>query len=257
MSAAVALRRARPMLRESQPARRLLVAVLGLAVLLAGYFFYLRDSSLVAVSHVEVRGIDPALPGAASLRADLESAASQMTTLHVRPEIVERVASDHPLVKSVSVGASFPHSLSVTVTERRPAAVVGEAGGAVVVADDGVLLRELPADGVDLPRLAGPKVPQGARLSGSALAQAHVLGAAPRAFVPYLEAAAEDRGGVSVQLTDGIELRFGEPSQVAAKWRAAAAVLADPSLTALDYVDLTSPRRPAVGGEGHLLPGAP
>jgi hypothetical protein len=34
-------------------------------------------------------------------------------------------------------------------------------------------------------------------------------------------------------------------------------VLADPSLTALDYVDLTSPRRVAVGGSGHYLPAGP
>ncbi len=34
----------------------------------------------------------------------------------------------------------------------------------------------------------------------------------------------------------------------------AAAVLADPSITALDYVDLHAPRRPAVGGSGHTLP---
>ena len=33
-------------------------------------------------------------------------------------------------------------------------------------------------------------------------------------------------------------------------------MLADPSITALDYVDLHAPRRPAVGGAGHVLPPA-
>ena len=43
-------------------------------------------------------------------------------------------------------------------------------------------------------------------------------------------------------LRSGIELRFGDASQAATKWKAAAAVLADPSITALDYVDLHAPR---------------
>ena len=38
---------------------------------------------------------------------------------------------------------------------------------------------------------------------------------------------------------------------------AAAAVLADPEVEALDYVDLQSPGHPALGGEGHLLPPLP
>jgi cell division septal protein FtsQ len=61
---------------------------------------------------------------------------------------------------------------------------------------------------------------------------------------------------VDVELRSGIELRFGDASRAAEKWRSAVAQLADPSITALDYVDLHSPNRPAVGGEGHLLPSA-
>jgi hypothetical protein len=34
-------------------------------------------------------------------------------------------------------------------------------------------------------------------------------------------------------------------------------VLADPSITAFDYVDLHAPSRPAIYGEGHSLPPAP
>ena len=58
-------------------------------------------------------------------------------------------------------------------------------------------------------------------------------------------------------LTTGIELRFGDATQARRKWNAAAAILADPSVTALDYVDLHAPSRPAYGGSEHELPPAP
>ena len=73
------------------------------------------------------------------------------------------------------------------------------------------------------------------------LEQARVLGAAPAALRPYLASSYYGESGVDVELTSGIELRFGEPRRAARKWKAAAAVLADPSITALDYVDLHAP----------------
>ena len=83
---------------------------------------------------------------------------------------------------------------------------------------------------------------------GHVLKQAQVLGAAPAALRPYVERSYYGESGVDVILTTGIELRFGDASQAKRKWKAAAAVLADPSVTALDYVDLHAPTHPAVGG---------
>jgi len=62
---------------------------------------------------------------------------------------------------------------------------------------------------------------------------------------------------VEVTLTTGMELFFGDDSKVVRKWRAAVAVLADPEVTALDYVDLQAPNRPSYGGSEHELPPAP
>jgi hypothetical protein len=87
--------------------------------------------------------------------------------------------------------------------------------------------------------------------------QARVLGAAPTALRPHIESSSYGESGVDVELRSGIELRFGDAANAAAKWRAAAAVLADQSITALDYVDLHAPSRPAVGGSGHSLPSVP
>lgn len=258
MSTAAVLRIARPAHRPRVPLRRIVVAaVLALLVFAAAYRFYLRDSALVAVSAVKVEGVDPALPGGAVLRADLENAAERMTTLHVQPELLERATADNPLVKSVSASAAFPHKLTVSVVERRPAAIVGSGQSAVVVAGDGVLLPSLPTADMKLPSLPGSDPPAGPRLSGNRLQAARILGAAPPAFTPYLDGAVFTGDGVSIQLTDGIELRFGDSSNAARKWAAAAGVLADPDLTVLDYVDLSAPNRPAVGGSGHTLAPAP
>jgi len=51
---------------------------------------------------------------------------------------------------------------------------------------------------------------------------------------------------VEVTLSNGLVLAFGDPTQIDLKWRAAAAVIADPGLTDAVYVDLAVPRRPAV-----------
>lgn len=144
------------------------------------------------------------------------------------------------------------------MTLPRATATIGTGSDAVAVGPDGRVLAWLPLpEEVRLPRLPLSEPPPRPRLGGTALKQARVLGAAPAALRPYLERSYHGESGVDVVLRSGIELRFGEAARAAEKWRAAAAVLADPSVEALDYVDLHSPRRPAVGGSGHALPPLP
>jgi hypothetical protein len=137
-------------------------------------------------------------------------------------------------------------------------ATIGAGEDAVAVGPDGRVLAwvELPED-VQLPRLPLDEPPQSGRLAGPALQQARVLGAAPPALRPYIESSYYGESGVDVVLRGGIELRFGDASRAAEKWQAASAVLADPSIEALDYVDLHAPGRPSVGGSGHALPPVP
>jgi cell division septal protein FtsQ len=139
-----------------------------------------------------------------------------------------------------------------------PVAGIGSGSSAVAVAADGTILAGLPPpkDG-SLPKLPLEAPPKGPRLRGSALEQARVLGAAPPALRPYVEGSYYGERGVDVTLTTGIELRFGDSTQAARKWRAAAALLADPSVTTLDYVNLYAPARPSTGGSGHTLPPIP
>jgi hypothetical protein len=161
---------------------------------------------------------------------------------------------------TIAVGAFYwlavrDSTVAAKLESSRATATIGTGSDAVAVGSNGQVLAWLPVpEDALLPYLPLSSVPEGGRLAGPALEQARVLGAAPAALRPYIERSYYGESGVDVELRSGIELRFGDASQATAKWKAAAAVLADPSITALDYVDLHAPRRPAVGGSGHTLP---
>lgn len=138
------------------------------------------------------------------------------------------------------------------------AARIGSGEDAVAVAADGTLMTLVKVEeDEDLPALPLGEPPKNGRLAGPVLQQARVLGAAPPALRPLVERSFYGESGVDVILDAGIELRFGDASQAERKWRAAAAILADPEISALDYVDLHAPSRPAAYGEGHELPVLP
>lgn len=149
-------------------------------------------------------------------------------------------------------------SVEANVQVPRLAAVIGEGEEAVGVAGNGAVVRWLPPpEDPPLPRLPLAEIPKGGRVRGTALEQVRVLAAVPDGLRPYVERSYFGESGVDVVLTTGIELRFGDATQARRKWRAAAAVIADPSVSALDYVDLHAPNRPAYEGSEHELPPAP
>ncbi len=138
-----------------------------------------------------------------------------------------------------------------------PVAAIGVGSGAVSVGGGGQVLEWLPPpEDESLPLLPASEPPPSGRLAGPMLQQARLLAAASAELRPYLRSSSYGERGIGVELRSGIELRFGDATQARAKWRAVAAVLADPSIEALDYVDVQAPRRPAVGGSGHVLPPA-
>jgi len=140
----------------------------------------------------------------------------------------------------------------------RLAATIGEGSEAVGIAGNGAAVRWLPLpEEPPLPRLSLDEVPKGGKVRGPALEQVRVLAAVPDELRPYVAGSYYGESGVDVELTTGIELRFGDATQARRKWRAGIAILADPSITALDYVDLRAPNRPSYGGSEHELPAAP
>jgi cell division protein FtsQ len=223
--------------------RRVLVVLALCVVLAAGFQFWLRDSSLVAVEQVKVTGLTT--KDAPRVRAALASAARTMTTLHVDHADLERAIAAYPVVRALRVQADFPHRLEIHVLEHRPAAIVG----GLPVAGDGTILRGLPVVG-RLPEIDLPGKLDGDRLSNpAALHAAHVAGGAPaplRGRLERIDLRAEK--GIVVELRDGPELIFGDASHVRAKWIAAVRVLADPDASGASYIDVRLPGRPAAGG---------
>jgi cell division protein FtsQ len=223
-------------------------------VLAAGYLFWLRDSSLVVVSDVEVVG---ASTDQEAIVAELTRVGEQMTTLHVDAEAIERAAAAFPTVKSVSVDPNFPHGLRIEVTERPPAVVVSAGGDETAAAADGTLLGGVPVpDG--LPVIEVDEPPSGKALTGEAREQATVAGSAPEPLRPLIEGVTSTGDhGVEVTLRGGIPVYFGDSEDAGAKWAAAAAVLADPDLDYARYVDVRIPARPSVGQDGAVTAPAP
>jgi len=140
----------------------------------------------------------------------------------------------------------------------QPVALIGSGADAVAVGSDGSVLAwfQVPEES-SLPRLPLESPPKSGRLAGPALEQVKVLAATPPALAPYLDSSYFGESGVDVDLASGVELRFGNAMQADRKWRAVAAVLADPTVTTLDYVDVHAPGHASVGGSGHTLPPPP
>jgi cell division protein FtsQ len=245
----VSLGRARAALTPSPRLRRRLLAALVLVLALAAlYTLWLRDSSLVAVEEVHVTGLTS--ENAEHVRAALASTGQTMTTLHVDMERLEETAAVFPVVARIEVSSDFPHGLTIQVIEHRPAAILDVGGRTVPVAGDGSILAGLPVQG-DLPtiELSGP-MPERELPPGAARDAALVAGAAPPVISRRLEALGREGGarGVVAQVEGGPEILFGAPERAAAKWAAAARVLADQDSAGAAYIDVRIPERPAAGG---------
>jgi cell division protein FtsQ len=237
---------AMPRVRSVPRLPRWAVWALALAALLTAGLLWARVSSLVAVRHVEVVGLSG--PETARVTRQLESAARDMTTLHVRGDQLRSVVAPYPVVKDLRVSTDFPHGLKITVVENTPVAVVTVDGAKTPVAGDGKLLRG--ADQRDLPAVPMRVSPGGDHVADQAARGAiAALAAAPSALrARVIKATTSKAEGLTLTLQSGPELRFGGADRLAAKWAAASAVLASADSRGATYLDLRYPERPAAGG---------
>jgi cell division protein FtsQ len=222
----------------------LVVAVLGWM----GWMWF-RDSSLVRVDEVHVSGLTTR--DGPAIRRTLRQAALRMTTLHYSEEELRSAVKPFPAVESVSAEAQFPHKLVIRVREHEPvAALVSGDGRRVAVASDGTLLPQERA--TRLPGVKVDAIPGDGRLGkGTESVLVGVIARAPDELRPLVERAYRAGDGVRVAIEGGPTLRFGAPIRLAAKWAAAARVLADTPAAGAESLDLRIPERPSAAyGEG-------
>jgi cell division protein FtsQ len=237
--------------RRDRRRRRLLFSLVGLLVLAVGlfalYWFVLRDLALVEIRDLEVRGLDTSTVEGRQIEDAIEVAAGEMTTLHIRQDVLDQEMARFPRVQSATIEPDFPNAATVTVRQRKDGSIFGEEEDALLIASDGTVLGS-PGDRVEsLPVIGDGDPPDGSRVEGEALDQAIVLGAAPTELQSFIDRSDMTPDGVEVTLSNGLVLLFGVPEKASEKWKAAATVIADPELSGAGYVDLTVPMRPAVG----------
>jgi cell division protein FtsQ len=238
-------RRMLPRVRVPRVGRRGLAAVAALIAILAGAFFWVRQSSLVAVQTVAITGVTG--PDAPEIRTALRGAALGMSTFDVDSRRLHQVVAPYPVVDGLRLRAHFPHGLQIEVAEQIPVAVLVAGDRRTVVSADGALLAHPRGAGL-LPTISLPVEPGGSHLTGPGQADVRLLAAAPYALLAKVETASQSTAhGLMVTLRDGPTVYFGDGSRLAAKWRSVISVLADPSSSGASYIDVTDPARPAAG----------
>ncbi len=223
------------------------IAVVLLAAALAGGWFWVRDSSLARVQTVRISGTTG--PEASDVRAALDQAAREMTTLHVDEGRLRRAVGAYPQVKDLRVEAKPLHELRIEVLERQPVALLSAGGQRVPVAADGTLLRGRVSS-ANLPQIKADALPAGATVTDRReRALLSVLADAPDAMRRHVERLEVDRTElVAVLRGVGPRIVLGNADRPRAKWVAAARVLGDDSSQGAGYIDVRLPERPAAGG---------
>jgi cell division protein FtsQ len=233
--------------KRSRALRIVAVAGVVAGLLAVGYEFWFRSSSFVAVERVTVAGMTGPERGAAD--AALTKAAKDMTTLDLDMGALRAAVAGLATVVDIEVDADFPHGLAITVHERPPVLIAAAGGRALPVAGDGTVLAGVDASGEDLPEIAVAELPAEGKLTGEALEIALVIGAAPKPLLELVEDVTVGvTEGVTVTLRGDVPVYFGGGEDATDKWAAAAAVLADPSVDTLTYLDVRVADRPALGG---------
>jgi cell division protein FtsQ len=233
---------------------RLVLAGAAVLALLVGGWLWLRDSRLVAVRKVSVTGVSG--PDAAQVRAALILAARNQTTLDVHSGALRTAVAPYPVVKDLKVSTQFPNGMRIRVVEQLPVGAVGAGGRAIAATGDGTLLHDVAS--ATLPMVPVAALPAGSRVIDRPTLQAlALLGDSPRRLLGRIaQVTVEPPRGLVAQLRSGPSIYFGEESDLAAKWAAAIAVLADPGSAGASYIDVTDPARPVAGASPQAVAAA-
>ena len=234
------------------PVLRSLVVGAALVLAAAGAYVVARQTSVFAVTSIDVRGGSPGVK--AEVRRKLAPTLGTSLLRLDRAALARRLES-LPDVVAVSFDRSFPHTLDVTVKAERPVLLIRQGSRASwLVSSFGRVMRKIHAPRrSSLPRLWLPKsvpIRLGETLSApdGRLAAAAVAPIAPGTLkVSSVDTRA---AGLTLVLRSGPQVRLGDIGDLRLKLAIARRILrwADshhvPSTT---YIDVSVPERPVLG----------
>jgi len=216
-------------------------------MVLAGASWWVTHSAIFEARRIVVDGNEH-LSSAEVLR--LAGVSSRTNVLWLSTSAIERRLEGDPWIQGASVSRTLPSKISISVTERRPVAMIRSGGRRYVVAADSTVVA-LASGSVRLPVIDFPprRVHPGARATW-AVGPLRAIQALPSNLRVRIRLAVLDRNGQLVLvLRNGIRVIYGEPTQPEAKAAALAVILrwAAGRGLALSYVDVRSPITPAAG----------
>jgi cell division protein FtsQ len=184
---------------------KVLMGVLGAAVLLGVAAWVVLGSSVFGVANVEVQGL-----GRVERAEVLRTAAISPGTPLARVDTTAVAAriGRIPAVGSVEVVRDWPRGVLVVVHERTPAAVREQGSGFVLVDRTGVVFDEVAVRPKHLPLVSAP-VSAGPPALRAALDALHAVPLSVRDQVRSVRAA--DAEEVTLQLTHGRTVVWGDP----------------------------------------------
>lgn len=221
--------------------RWFLAAVVSTVLLVAGLIAYLVFSPALAIRTLEIQGnqLVPEDEVAAALAPLIG-----VSLTRIGDDDARDLLTDFPPIEDVSVAAVPPSTLSVTVVERVPVAILENDGRFLLIDSEGRQLTSVPDRGaVSLPLIDGGTNAVNSDVFSSI---AEVLAALPADIRERLvHASAKSIDSVELKLTDGKTIFWGSAEANAEKARVVAALLSmkaqDPPV---NVYDVSTPSRP-------------
>jgi cell division protein FtsQ len=248
------IRQRRIAVRRDEGRRRLrvLIVLIGMAVLIAGGIALTR-SPVLAVRHVEVTGATKTGETAVLTAAHLQHGGRQM--IDVEAGAIERKLEALPWVAHASVQRHWPQTVRIVVTERAPVAAVADQKGWAMLDGEGRVLDVSPAIPkgmltlVDVP----PAGPPGSDVGPAVQSVLTVAATLPADVVAHTVAfGLGDGGQLQLHLKGGGVAFLGSADDVPAKVLALQTVLARVDLHSVATIDVRVPGAPVVTRQGTL-----
>lgn len=216
-------------------AAAVVLAAVGLAVT-GSQWFHVRSIDVAGANHVSRSEI-----------VRLSGITKHDNAVWLDESTAESRLTENPWVASAEVRVDLPWTVTITVTERSPVAVLERGTSGVLVAGDGTLLGA--AKGASLPLIEAPPAWVGSVPSPPVAGIARALAALDpevRDMVRRIDTSSPS--GLEMFLSDGLRISYGSARAFADKAIAIADVLAWTQTTGekIRLLDVSAPSAPAV-----------